>query len=127
MLSRTRIYAALPAADLRRARIFYEEKLGLSPAQDNSWALVYELEGGTRFSLFATANPVRGGHTQMGFEVTDLRAKVADLKKRRVAFEEYDMPSLKTIDGVADFPDRSAAWFVDTEGNVIEFLEFAQR
>jgi len=49
---------------------------------------------------------------------------VADLKERGVVFEEYDSPELKTIDGVADMEGRSSAWFKDTEGNVIELLEF---
>jgi hypothetical protein len=59
----------------------------------------------------------------MGFAVADLRAAVADLRKRGVVFEEYDTPELKTIDGVADWGDRIAAWFKDTEGNIIELLE----
>jgi catechol 2,3-dioxygenase-like lactoylglutathione lyase family enzyme len=123
MLSQARVYVTLLAEDLERARAFYKDKLGLLPSQEYSWALVYELEGGTRFSLFRTPNPARGGHTQMGFAVTDLRAEVGELKKRSVVFEEYDAPNLKTIDGVADMEGRSAAWFKDTEGNVIELLE----
>ena len=123
MLPHADVHTALPAADRVRARAFYKEKLGLSPSRDYSWALVYELEGGTRFSVFHTPNPARGGHTQMGFAVADLRAAVADLKEEGVVFEEYDAPELKTIDGVADLEGRSAAWFKATEGNLIELLE----
>jgi len=94
------------------------------PSQAHSWALIYELDGGTRFSVFASANPARGGHTQMGFSVADVRAAVADLRKRGVVFEDYDEPGLRTIDGVADFEGHDAAWFKDSEGNVIEIVEF---
>jgi hypothetical protein len=59
----------------------------------------------------------------MGFAVADVRAAVADLKEAGVVFEEYDASELKTIDGVADMEGRSAAWFKDTEGNLIELLE----
>ena len=102
MLSQARVHASLPAADLARARAFYEDKLGLSPAQVYPWALVYELEGGTQFSVFPTANTGRGGHTQMGFSVADVRAAVADLKERGVVFEEYHGPELNTADGIAE-------------------------
>ena len=124
MLSHAKVHTALPAADLGRPRVFYKETLGLSPSHDYPWALVYELESGTRFSVFRTPNRARGGHTQMGFAVDDVRAAVADLKEAGVVFEEYDAPELKTIDGVADMEGRSAAWFKDTEGNLIELLEF---
>ena len=58
----------------------------------------------------------------MGFEVADVRAVVDGLRKRGVVFEEYDTPALKTVDGIADMPGRTSAWFKDTEGNVIELL-----
>ena len=125
MLSQATVHASLPAAELARARSFYEDKLGLSPSQDNPWALVYELEDGTRFSVFPTTNPARAGHTQMGFDVADVRAAVADLKERGVVFEDYDTPGLKTIDGVADMEGHTSAWFKDSEGNVIELIELA--
>lgn len=72
MLAQATVHASLPANDLKRARAFYEQKLGLLPAQETPWALVYELEDRTAFSVFPTPNSTRGGHTQMGFTVTDL-------------------------------------------------------
>lgn len=125
MLSQTRVHAALPAVDLERARAFYEERLGLSPSQDYPWALVYELKGRTRFSVFLTTNTARAGHTQMGFSVDDIRATVIDLKQRGVHFEEYHTPQLKTIDGIAETDGRKSAWFTDSEGNVIELLQLS--
>jgi len=125
MLAQARVHASLPATDLARARAFYAEKLGLTPAQDTPWALVYEVEDGTRFSVFPTPNAARAGHTQMGFDVGDVRAAVAELKERGVVFEEYDAPELKTIAGVAVLEGHTSAWFKDSEGNVIELLEVA--
>ena len=60
----------------------------------------------------------------MGFAVADVWAAVDDLKEVWVVFEEYDAPELRTIGGVAEMEGRSAAWFKDTEGNLIELLEF---
>jgi len=60
-----------------------------------------------------------GGHTQMSFQVEDVAAVVKQLKAKGVVFEEYDFPTLKTVDSIAVRPDFKAAWFKDSEGNVI--------
>jgi hypothetical protein len=64
----------------------------------------------------------------MAWEVDDLEAVVAELRRRGVVFEEYDLPGLKTVNGIAEvegnYPSRGgvgerAAWFRDSEGNVL--------
>ena len=55
----------------------------------------------------------------MAFMVDDLEALVTDLTARGVRFEEYDGPSLRTVDGVADLGYAKAAWFKDSEGNLL--------
>ncbi len=63
----------------------------------------------------------------MSWEVDDLAATVAELRRRGVVFEEVDVPGLKTVDGIADvagnYPSRGsgekAAWFRDSEGNML--------
>jgi predicted enzyme related to lactoylglutathione lyase len=60
----------------------------------------------------------------LGFTVDDLTTEMADLKKRGVVFEEYDLPGLKTVDGVVDMGDLGkAAWFKDTEGNILSLTQ----
>jgi hypothetical protein len=64
----------------------------------------------------------------MAWEVDDLEATVKELRRRGVVFEEYDLPDLKTVDGIAavmgNYPSNGgvgekAAWFRDSEGNVL--------
>ena len=64
----------------------------------------------------------------MGWEVADLGATVAELRSPGVLFEEYDLPGLKTVSGIAhiagNYPSRGgvgerAAWFRDSEGNLL--------
>jgi hypothetical protein len=59
----------------------------------------------------------------MGLRVPDIRAAVAELRSRGVVFEEYNFPGVKTVDGIADVGDGSAAWFKDTEDNTIGLLQ----
>jgi len=60
----------------------------------------------------------------MGWTVDDIAAEVAELKNRGVVFEEYDLPGLKTVHSVADTPPVRAAWFKDTEGNLLGLVQF---
>jgi catechol 2,3-dioxygenase-like lactoylglutathione lyase family enzyme len=123
MLKERRTHATLPAADLDRAKRWYEEKLGLTPSTENRGGVFYEAAGGTRFVLYATPNQNRGGHTQLGFTTNDLDADVRDLRSRGVVFEEYDFPGLKTENGIAHTGDARAAWFLDSEGNTIGLIQ----
>jgi hypothetical protein len=64
----------------------------------------------------------------MAWEVDDLDAAVAELRERGVVFEEYDLPGLTTVDGIAtvagNYPSKGGkgergAWFRDSEGNML--------
>ena len=123
MIKDERSHTTLPAIDLGRAKKFYAEKLGLSPATESPTGLFYVTAGGTRFILYPTPNPTRGGHTQMGFSVQDIESTVSDLQGAGVAFEEYDFPGLKTEGGIAQTGDVRAAWFKDSEGNLIGIVQ----
>lgn len=125
-LKRARTATRLPAQDLDRARAFYSEKLGLEPVEEREGGLLYRC-GGSEFALFESAGAASGDHTQMGFEVEDIEAVVAELRGRGVAFEEYDFPGLTTADGIAEiegnYPSKGkgerGAWFRDSEGNML--------
>ena len=119
MLTDARVGAALPAQDLERAKSWYKEKLGLAPTSEDPGGAQYECGSGTAFLLFISSGEPSGTHTQVAFEVSDVEAEVADLRARGVTFEEYDFPGLKTVDGVADMEGEKAAWFKDSEGNLI--------
>jgi len=51
--------------------------------------------------------------------VTDIGAAVRELKQNGVQFEDYDLPGLKTTDHVCVLGSEKAAWFKDTEGNIL--------
>ena len=126
MLEQGSVATRLPAQDLSRARAFYADKLGLEPLEERPGGLLYRCGTGF-FALFESAGTASGTHTQMGWEVTDIFATVAALRSRGVVFEEYDLPGLKTLDGVAriqgNYPSKGTgeygAWFRDSEGNLL--------
>jgi catechol 2,3-dioxygenase-like lactoylglutathione lyase family enzyme len=119
MLERALVEATIPAQDLDRARAFYADKLGLTPTSEGPIGLRFRLADGTRFRLFRSGGKASGAHTQMAIMVDDLAASVNELRARGVQFEEYDSPRLKTTSGIADLGHAKAAWFMDSEGNMI--------
>jgi predicted enzyme related to lactoylglutathione lyase len=123
MLSSARCQAALPAADLDRARRFYEETLGFIPADIQPGGVRYEAAEGARFLVFPSSGRASGSHTQIGFQVDDIAAEVAELRSRGVVFETYDMPTFDPQTMIATFPTARSAWFKDTEGNLIGLVE----
>ena len=52
---------------------------------------------------------------------------VHELRTRGITFEEYDIPGVKTVDGIAEFaPGERGCWFKDSEGNIIALFESAR-
>jgi len=111
-------YAKLPAQDIERARRFYDEKLGLRAFHEHGPHLFYDV-GGARFVVFQSTGQPSGTHDQLGFVVDDIRARVDELKDRGVAFEAFE----HTVDDIADFGPVRAAWFKDSEGNLLNLIE----
>jgi catechol 2,3-dioxygenase-like lactoylglutathione lyase family enzyme len=118
-------YAKLPARDVERARAFYADKLNLSPFGEDSGHLFYEL-GGSHFMVYPSGGAASGTHDQLGFSVEDVEATVARLRSNGVIFEEYEPPpGASATDGIMDFGGVKAAWFKDSEGNLLSVVEFA--
>jgi predicted enzyme related to lactoylglutathione lyase len=121
MLSNSRVEANVPAADLKRAREFYVEKLGLTPSTEyEGVAMTYKTAGGTTFNIYETEFAGQAGHTIAQWHVDDVEAEVNDLKAKGIAFEVYDLPGVEWDGEIASIPGMGrAAWFKDSEGNVM--------
>ena len=121
MLSNSKVEANIPASDLKRARDFYADKLGLTPSQEfGEEALAYRTAGGTVFNVYRTEFAGQAGHTIAQWHVDDIESEVHDLKAKGVAFEVYDMPGVEWDGEIASIEGMGrAAWFKDSEGNIM--------
>jgi catechol 2,3-dioxygenase-like lactoylglutathione lyase family enzyme len=109
----------LPVKDLDRARTFYEAGLGLAPqGLRPDGKFTYRL-GGTTLALFPKPEGTKAEHTVLSFRVPSIAPAVAALKARGVRFADYDFPGLKTVNHVCVLGSEKAAWFEDTEGNIL--------
>jgi catechol 2,3-dioxygenase-like lactoylglutathione lyase family enzyme len=123
MLGDHPIHPVLLATDLAAAREFYHDRLGLEILMESDDAIVVRCGGGTRLDVTKSTVGTADTQTQASWLVPDLRAEVAELRARGVEVEEYDMPGLKTEDGVADLGFALAAWVVDPGGNALGILQ----
>jgi predicted enzyme related to lactoylglutathione lyase len=123
MLQNTPMYAYLPAKDVSRARKFYEQQLGFRPKAEEAGGVAYEFGEHTGCFLYPTPNAGTSKASQAFWKVDDIEREVADLKARGVKFEEYDLPGMKTEDGIATAGGAKAAWFKDSEGNILALIQ----
>lgn len=119
MLAGSKATAMLPVVDMARALAFYEQTLGLPPPRVRPSGEARFEANGLSFALYPRATPTRADHTALSFEVRDLAAEMRALRARGVHFEEYDLPGLKTEEGVCVLGSERAAWFRDPEGNIL--------
>jgi catechol 2,3-dioxygenase-like lactoylglutathione lyase family enzyme len=125
MLKDFPISARIAAVDAARAKAWYEEKLGLVPEREEMGGQGYWYQtGGTWFYLYQTAFAGTAKNTVAGWQVPDLRGLMGQLRARGVVFNDYDYGGdFRTVDGVLEIGGYKAAWFTDSEGNVIELSE----
>jgi len=115
----TEVTCMLPVKDMERARRFYDTLLGLQPVGGKpDGKFVYRC-GGTEIALFPKPEGTKAQHTALSFRVANIAGSIALLKSRGVTFADYDSPGLKTIGHVCVLGSEKAAWFEDTEGNIL--------
>jgi catechol 2,3-dioxygenase-like lactoylglutathione lyase family enzyme len=119
MLKNARIVPYIPVADVARARQFYEEKIGLALKEQYAGVVIYECGGGSWVFMYPSAGAGTSRASTAFWAVDDVAAEVAELKSRGVVFEEYDMPGIKTVNGIASAGGAKTAWFKDSEGNIL--------
>lgn len=119
------VHPTIPVLEIDRATRFYVDVLGLRPVDAPAPPGYVHLDcgGGTFLLLYERPDPPKAENTAASFVVDDLEAAVAALRGRGVAFFEFDDGPLRTEDGIADFGVTRAAWFEDTEGNVLALDE----
>jgi predicted enzyme related to lactoylglutathione lyase len=119
MLADKDAVATIPVKDLKAAKKFYGDTLGLklTPVPEpevlnyksgNSTVLVYK-------SQFAGSNKA----TSVTWIVDDVEGTVKDLKAKGVAFEHYDFPGMTRKGDVHIAGKSKAAWFKDPDGNIL--------
>jgi catechol 2,3-dioxygenase-like lactoylglutathione lyase family enzyme len=117
-----RVGPVLPAEDIARAKAFYIEKLGLTVAFENEGGILLNAPGNTQLFIYPFGKPT-AQNTVAAFQVGDVEAAVGKLRGKGVTFEEYDLPGLKTVNGIVDIDGMKGAFFKDSEGNILSLTQ----
>jgi hypothetical protein len=133
MFEKLMAMAVLPASDLDRARKYMHDVLGHDPVSSDEGGEIYDF-GGTGVLLYQSEFAGTAKNTALTLITDNLDRDMTALRTHGVTFHDYDMPGLKTVDGVAELGDERGAWFSDSEDNIIaitqpspERLEMAMR
>ena len=120
MLSKSRVCATLAYRGLKSAPAFYSKKLGLKLVAGSvkEGYLEFAAGKGSVIQVFESDSE-KCGDTAATFEVKDLAREMAALRKKKVKFEEYDLPGIKTVRGVATMGEHKGAWIKDPGGNIL--------
>ena len=126
MLEKLKATAVLPASDIARAKHWWHDVLGRDPAYEDmeGEALYYDI-GGTILLVYRSDFAGTAQNTAFGLMTDDLDRDMTQLRTHGVMFHDYDMPGLKTEDGVAEFGEERSAWFSDSEGNIIAIGQYS--
>jgi catechol 2,3-dioxygenase-like lactoylglutathione lyase family enzyme len=120
------VAGVLRAESFARAAKFYTDVLGLRRLGGTEGPTTEGMFGaadGTLVNIYERPGLPAPQNTTLGFGVPREKFDevLSELRSKGVVFEDYDMPEidLTTVNGVAEFDGAKAAWFKDTEGNII--------
>jgi predicted enzyme related to lactoylglutathione lyase len=120
MISNAQLTPILPVVDVTRAAGFYRDRLGLMDLGDEAGGnRLLQTGSGATIALMPAEEGAQSHHTVLTFEVENITEEVRELEGRGVDFLDYDTPEIKTTDHVCVMGSEKAAWFADSEGNIL--------
>jgi catechol 2,3-dioxygenase-like lactoylglutathione lyase family enzyme len=120
MLTKSMITTMLPVRDAERASRFYADTLGLHPRETGpDGTRIFDAGLGDAIGLRPLPDAKPSENTALSFEVADIDREVAELESRGVQFQDFDTGDLRTENHVATMGNEKAAWFTDSEGNIL--------
>jgi catechol 2,3-dioxygenase-like lactoylglutathione lyase family enzyme len=119
----SRSFSSFSVNDLKQAKEFYGEKLGLDVAETEE-GLELNTGDNTVF-IYPKPNHTPASFTVLNFPVDDVDKAVDELNALGIKLEHYDLPDIKTDErGVARGPKGpTIAWFKDPAGNILSVVE----
>ena len=123
MLGDSPINPVLLSMDLAAPRRFYHDQIGLEIIRESDEEILFRCGGGTNLAVTKSTTGTADEQTQAAWEVPDIKAEIAELRSRGVEVEDYDMPGLKTEDGIADIGFAWMAWIIDPGKNALAIMQ----
>ena len=126
MFKNTKAFSSFSVDDLKKAKGFYGETIGLQVSEMPE-GLDLQLAGGGHVFLYPKPNHVPATFTVLNFSVDDIDKAVEKLVGLGVQFESYE-GDIKTDEkgifrGATKGQGPNIAWFKDPAGNILSVLQ----
>ncbi|MES1240883.1 MAG: VOC family protein [Acidobacteriota bacterium] len=120
MLGDKNAIATIAVKDLKAARRFYEDKLGLTPDMGEEMGVVNYRTGSSTMVVYTSQFAGTNQATSVTWGVgKDFDGIVESLRSKGVSFEHYDgLPNVTRDGDVHRAGDFKLAWFKDPDGNI---------
>ena len=103
--------------------------MGLKPKEEIAGGVAYEFAKNTGAFLYDAGDSAGTSRASQAFwTVDDVEREVKELKSRGVVFEHYegdDIPGMTMKGDIAEGGGTRAAWFKDTEGNIMALIQMS--
>jgi catechol 2,3-dioxygenase-like lactoylglutathione lyase family enzyme len=114
--------ANLAVKDLRTARKFYEDTLGLTPIDTEGEEVIVFRSGDSTINVYRSQYAGTNQATAVTWQVEDVEDTVRALKAKGITFEHYEMPEVTRKGDVHVAGDMKVAWFKDPDGNILNVI-----
>lgn len=123
MLDHTNAFGSFSVNDLEAAKKFYGNTLGLKTevhTMCDQQVLGLHFDNGTEMMIYPKPEHEPSTYTVLNFKVKDVRAEVAELKKKGIRFEHYEGNDKEEINADGGL---EKAWFRDPAGNFLSIVQ----
>lgn len=121
MLQTRSAFSSFSVNDLKEAKDFYAQTLGLKVKESEMGLEIHP--GDTDVFIYPKPNHTPASFTVLNFLVDDIDKAVDELKKNGVRFEQYEGEIKTDEKGIHHNGGPSIAWFKDPAGNILSVLE----
>ena len=114
--------ANIAVKNLKTARQFYQDTLGLTPIATEGDQLIIFRSGNSMLNVYESQYAGTNQATAVTWAVDDVDDVVRALKAKGVTFEHYDMPNTTRAGDVHVAGSMKAAWFKDPDNNILNIF-----
>ena len=121
MLQTKNAFSSFSVNDLKKAKDFYAQTLGLKVSESDMGLEIHP--GDTAVFIYPKPNHTPASFTVLNFLVDDIDEAVDELTQKGVRFEHYEGEIKTDRKGIHRDSGPSIAWFKDPAGNILSVLE----
>lgn len=124
MFGQTKAFSGFSVNDIKKAKAFYQNTLGLTVKDGPMGVLELHIEGNNPIIIYPKPDHVPATFTILNFPVPDIENAVDALIVKGVVFEQYEGNIKTDAKGISrGNGGPNIAWFKDPAGNILSVIE----